>query len=250
MDNINFGYKKVPYEEKTGMVKEVFNQVAPYYDIMNDVMSFGLHRIWKNIFVNKIKAARSSNLLDVAGGTGDIAFRFLKSYKDVKVTICDINNEMLNAGKQKSIDENLFFNNKNHQVDWLCANAEDLPVADNSYDYYTIAFGIRNVTNISKALKEAYRVLKPGGRFLCLEFSHVDNIILQKLYDFYSFKVIPKLGEIIAKDSDSYNYLVESIRLFPEQENFKKMIEASGFEEVTYENMNGGVVAIHSGWKI
>lgn len=240
-----FGFKEVDEKDKAGMVKGVFSNVAPKYDIMNDAMSLGVHRLWKDKFIKMLAPEKGSKLLDVAGGTGDIAFRFLNKAQDGFVTVCDINPEMLAEGYKNSIDKNIL-----QGIEWVCGNAEKLPMADSSYDYYTIAFGIRNVTNIDAALKDAYRVLKPGGRFMCLEFSKVENPILAGLYDFYSFKVIPNIGQVVAGDRDSYQYLVESIRKFPTQNDFCKIIEKAGFSQVTYTNLSGGAVAIHSGWKV
>ncbi len=240
-----FGFKEVNAADKANMVGQVFSNVASKYDIMNDLMSFGVHRMWKNIMLDELSPRSGTKLLDVAGGTGDIAFRFLNKISNADVTICDINKEMLKEGKARAIDRGILSN-----INWLCGDAEKLPVEDNSFDYYTIAFGIRNVTNIQKALEEAFRVLKPGGRFLCMEFSHVENEMLRSCYDAFSFNVIPKIGKVIAKDEASYQYLVESIRKFPQQEEFKKMIELAGFENVKYKNLSGGIVALNSGWKI
>ncbi len=243
-DKTHFGFKEVDKTQKESLVKGVFSNVASRYDIMNDVMSLGVHRLWKDKFITMLAPKLGSKLLDVAGGTGDIAFRFMKAAKDSSVTVCDINQEMLNEGYKNSIDKNII-----KDIEWVCGNAEELPFEDNTYDYYTIAFGIRNVTNIDRALREAYRVLKPGGRFMCLEFSKVSNPALAKFYDIYSFKFIPAMGQFVAKDKDSYQYLVESIRKFPSQEQFAKMIKEAGFSQVKYTNMSGGIVAIHSGWK-
>jgi demethylmenaquinone methyltransferase/2-methoxy-6-polyprenyl-1,4-benzoquinol methylase len=240
-----FGFKEVEKGDKESLVKGVFSNVAPKYDIMNDVMSFGVHRLWKDTFIKMLNPKDGTKLLDVAGGTGDIAFRFLKKAHNGHVTVCDINPEMLQEGYKNAIDKNIL-----NGIEWLCGNAEKLPLPDSTYDYYTIAFGIRNVTNIAAALKEAHRVLKPGGRFMCLEFSKVENPILAKAYDFYSFKIIPKMGELVAKDKDSYQYLVESIRKFPPQEQFLQMIKDAGFSQTKYTNLSGGSVAIHSGWKV
>lgn len=240
-----FGFKEIESDKKEDMVRGVFSNVAPSYDIMNDIMSAGAHRIWKNKFIKMLNPAKGSKLLDVAGGTGDIAFRFMDATKDSQVTVCDINHEMLKEGRKNAINKNML-----EGLEWVCGNAEKLPVPDDSYDYYTIAFGIRNVTNIDHALKEAYRVLKPGGRFMCLEFSHIENPVLARAYDLYSFNVIPKMGKIIAGDEESYQYLVESIRNFPKQKDFQKMIESAGFSRAKYTNLTFGSVAIHSGWKI
>lgn len=244
-DKTFFGYKEVKKEEKASMVKGVFSNVASKYDIMNDVMSLGIHRLWKDEFIKKLNPQSGTKLLDVAGGTGDIAFRFLKKAGGGNVTVCDINPNMLEEGYKNAIDNNVL-----EGIEWVCGDAEKLPFPDNSYDYYTIAFGIRNVTNIENALSEAYRVLKPGGHFMCLEFSQVDNPLLAKIYDFYSFNIIPKMGQIIASDRDSYQYLVESIRKFPNKENFLKMIKNAGFANASYNSLSAGAVAIHSGWKV
>ncbi len=241
----SFGFRQVGEDEKQPLVKGVFESVASRYDVMNDVMSLGVHRIWKQQFIKKLAPRANTDLLDVAGGTGDIAFRFLDKAKGGQATLCDINHAMLENGYRRAIDENRL-----KGIEWVCGNAESLPFPDNHFDYYTIAFGIRNVTHIDIALKEALRVLKPGGRFMCLEFSHVTNPILQKIYDSYSFHLIPAFGELVAKDRDSYQYLVESIRMFPKQEEFVAMIEAAGFSQASYENLTHGVVAIHSGWKV
>ncbi|PCI33165.1 MAG: bifunctional demethylmenaquinone methyltransferase/2-methoxy-6-polyprenyl-1,4-benzoquinol methylase UbiE [Alphaproteobacteria bacterium] len=252
-DTTHFGFKTVDKQSKQALVRNVFDSVAEKYDIMNDVMSGGLHRLWKNDMIRVMRPEPGMTLLDVAGGTGDIAFRFLDAAKKreradspaAEVTVCDINASMLEVGRDRAIDRGILRN-----IDWVCGNAEGLSFPDNSFDVYTIAFGIRNVTNIDKALAEAYRVLKPGGRFLCLEFSKVNTPLLRKIYDSYSFHILPRFGEMITGDRKSYQYLVESIRQFPTQDKFKSMISEAGFSRVTYRNMTGGVVALHSGWKI
>lgn len=262
----HFGFETVKDSEKTGRVYEVFKNVAAKYDLMNDAMSLGIHRLWKDEFVKMLNPTPGINVLDVAGGTGDIAFRIVHSLNTLekftnkqkknnenfdlpprisKVVVSDINQQMLDVGKERAKQRGYF-----NELEWLCANAEELPIEDNSFDAYTIAFGIRNVTHIDKALDEAYRVLKPGGRFLCMEFSHLTNPLMQKLYDVYSFQVIPPMGQILAKDWKSYQYLVESIRKFPDQETFSKMIRESGFSSVTYTNFTFGVTAVHSGFKL
>lgn len=241
----SFGFKQVSEEQKQPLVKGVFESVASRYDVMNDVMSLGIHRLWKSHFIRKLAPKNNTHLLDVAGGTGDIAFRFMDATKNSEVSLCDINPAMLENGYQRAINENRL-----HGIEWVCGNAESLPFPDHHFDYYTIAFGIRNVTHIDKALNEAYRVLKPGGKFMCLEFSHVTNPLLQKIYDTYSFHLIPAFGKLVAGDRDSYQYLVESIRMFPKQEAFAAMIEEAGFAHVSFENLTHGMVAIHSGWKI
>ena len=240
----HFGYEKVDASEKAGRVKDVFSSVASNYDIMNDLMSAGMHRLWKDRFVAKVNVNADAMLLDVAGGTGDIALRLHKK-TGAMVNVCDINEQMLRAGQDRQFDKG-----ETQGLRWLCGNAETLPLPDNSVDAYTIAFGLRNVTDIPKALKEAHRILKPGGQFLCLEFSKVSEPFLAKIYDKYSFKIIPKIGEWVAKDRASYQYLVESIRMFPKQRELVKMMETAGFARATYENLSLGIVAIHQGWKI
>jgi demethylmenaquinone methyltransferase/2-methoxy-6-polyprenyl-1,4-benzoquinol methylase len=227
-------------------VKKVFNNVASRYDLMNDIMSGGMHRLWKKQFVSRIPRRPATKLLDVAGGTGDITLAYMENTRDLgsEATIYDVNEAMLETGRTKAYDQNNFKN-----ITWKCGPAEELPFKNNSFDAYTISFGLRNVTEKEKALKEAFRVLKPGGTFLCLEFSQVHKASLQKLYDFYSMKVIPLMGKVVAKDEGSYKYLVESIRRFPNQDTLKGMIETAGFSNVIYENLNQGIVAIHQGWK-
>lgn len=249
----HFGFKDVNEAEKQSLVRGVFDSVADKYDIMNDVMSGGLHRAWKNTLIRDLRPKSGMHLLDVAGGTGDIAFRFLKAAKNnseeksspAKVTVCDINTNMLSAGRDRALDQGIF-----DPIDWVTGDAEMLPLPDRSVDVYTIAFGIRNVTHINKALEEAHRVLKPGGRFMCLEFSKVDLPLLKQIYDVYSFKLIPHFGEMVTGDKDSYQYLVESIRKFPSQEKFEAMIKDAGFHQTSYRNLSGGIVAIHSGYRI
>jgi len=243
-DITHFGFENVRKAEKQTKVDEVFASVAPKYDIMNDIMSAGVHRLWKDHFISTLNPTSTTKLLDSAGGTGDIAFRYKNYCSDAQVTVCDINQNMLNVGKQRAQQLNL------HDIQWVCASAEDLPFDDNTYNAYTISFGIRNCTNIDKVLSEAYRVLQPGGRFMCLEFSHVENIPVKSLYDWYSFNTLPVMGEVIAQDWKSYQYLAESIRKFPSQEHFKTMIEDAGFKCVTYQNLTFGVCAIHSGFKL
>lgn len=259
----SFGYKEVQEEEKSQMVGNVFTSVASNYDLMNDLMSGGLHRLWKDRLVSKLNPFPGMKHLDVAGGTGDVAFRILENINSVKrralqdspednlleetqIYVCDINPNMLNVGKKRARERGL---TEDRPVVWVEGDAEALNFEDNSMDGYTIAFGIRNVTHIEKVLAEAYRVLKRGGRFLCLELSHVEVPIFKELYDLYSFSVIPALGELVAGDRESYQYLVESIRRFPPQEKFAAMIADAGFQKVEYENLVGGVVAIHSGLK-
>lgn len=243
-NSAHFGFRRVEAEEKQGMVREVFSSVAGRYDLMNDLMSGGMHRLWKNDFVAKVNVGPGAAILDLAGGTGDIAVR-LKARTGANVTVCDINEAMLNVGRDRQFDRG-----ESKGLRWVCGNAETLPVADNSLDVITIAFGLRNVTNIPKALADAYRALKPGGQFLCLEFSKVTVPVMAKLYDLHSFHLIPKIGELVTRDRDSYQYLVESIRMFPKQEELKRMMETAGFSKVNYTNLTMGVVAIHRGWKI
>ena len=244
----HFGFQEVPVEEKASRVRGVFDSVASRYDVMNDVMSAGLHRVWKHSMVSAIPLHANMHLLDLAGGTGDIGFRFLERCPTGHVTISDINASMLGEGQKRAIDRNLLSG-----ITWLAANAETLPLPDNSVDACTIAFGIRNVTDIPKALSEIHRVLKPGGKFLCLEFSPqlaTRHSPLATLYDFYSFQILPRMGKAIANDAESYQYLAESIRKFPEPEQFKQMIAEAGFSRAAYETFTFGVVALHTGWKI
>ncbi|KAF6213229.1 hypothetical protein GE061_010946 [Apolygus lucorum] len=244
----HFGFETVKESEKTQKVSEVFHRVADTYDLMNDVMSAGVHRLWKDVFVERLSPPSGTRLLDVAGGTGDIAFRFVNYLKNAghtgNVTVCDINPDMLRVGQDRARQKHYT------DIDWVEGNAEELPFPDNCFTAYTIAFGLRNVTRTDLALKEAWRVLKPGGRFMCLEFSHVANEPLRWLYDRYSFQMIPAMGQVIAGDWKSYQYLVESIRKFPDQETLAGMIESAGFWSVSYENLTFGCVAIHSGFKL
>ncbi|KAF6032155.1 coq5 [Bugula neritina] len=249
----HFGFQTVLEDEKVDKVYEVFKNVADKYDLMNDVMSAGIHRLWKDELIRHLAPHGGMKLLDMAGGTGDIAFRYLNYSNSTQsagadyreVTVCDINEHMLKVGEQRAAQQGI-----SRGINWLHANAECLPIEDNSYDAYTIAFGIRNCTHIEKVLSEAYRVLKPGGRFLCLEFSQVRNSLLRELYDQYSFQVIPVMGHVIAQDWHSYQYLVESIRKFPNQETFAQWILKAGFSEVTVTDMTLGAVALHSGFKL
>lgn len=243
MNETHFGYQTVDEDEKQSRVRGVFDAVASRYDLMNDVMSAGLHRLWKREMVRSLAPRAGMHILDVAGGTGDIAFR-IRQAADAEVTICDINQSMLHEGVNRAIDHN-----KREGLHWTCGNAESLPFPDNHFDAYTIAFGIRNVTHIDRALKEAHRVLKFGGRFLCLEFSHVPNELLAGFYEKYSFHVIPWMGDKLTNDRAAYQYLVESIRRFPDQHTFKQMMAEAGFGNVHYKNMTQGVVALHSGRK-
>jgi demethylmenaquinone methyltransferase/2-methoxy-6-polyprenyl-1,4-benzoquinol methylase len=241
----HFGFQTVPESEKAGMVHGVFTRVANRYDVMNDLMSVGIHRLWKDAMMDWLAPRPGQKLLDVAGGTGDIAFRFMARAKSGHATVCDLTESMLIEGRKRAEAENLA-----QSLDWIVGDAMALPFPDNSFDVYTISFGIRNVTRIADALSEAYRVLKPGGRLMVLEFSQLPNPAMQWAYDRYSFNVIPLLGQIVANDRDSYQYLVESIRKFPDQDKFAAMIADAGFEQVKYRNLSLGIAALHSGWKI
>jgi demethylmenaquinone methyltransferase / 2-methoxy-6-polyprenyl-1,4-benzoquinol methylase len=241
----HFGYQTVPEGEKAGMVHGVFTRVASKYDIMNDVMSGGVHRLWKDAMMDWLAPRPGQRLLDVAGGTGDVAFRFLKRAPGANAVVCDMTESMLIAGRQRAEADSMA-----QHLDWVVGDAMALPFPSNSFDVYTISFGIRNVTRIQDALAEAYRVLRPGGRLMVLEFSRIPNDLMQKAYDLYSFNVIPVMGQIVAGDRDSYQYLVESIRKFPVQDVFADMIKQAGFEQVKYRNLTMGVAALHSGWKI
>ena len=248
-DETHFGYSTIPLEEKQGRVDDVFHSVARRYDLMNDLMSGGLHRAWKDALltaVNPPKGDRPFALLDLAGGTGDVAFRVAEAGgANTRVTVCDINAEMLAVGAERAVSRGL-----DHAVTFEQGNAEELPYPDKSFDCVTIAFGIRNVPRIDRALAEAHRVLKIGGRFLCLEFSSVDVPGLDALYELYSFKLIPRIGAAVTGDREAYQYLVESIRKFPRPPVFARMIEDAGFRRVSFRQMTGGVVALHSGWKL
>jgi demethylmenaquinone methyltransferase/2-methoxy-6-polyprenyl-1,4-benzoquinol methylase len=245
----HFGFRDVPLDDKQTLVNDVFHSVAQRYDLMNDLMSAGLHRVWKQAMINALNPPRSETpfaLLDVAGGTGDIAFRAAKAAgAGFQATVCDINSDMLSVGRERAAARHL-----EHQVSFVEGNAEALVFPDRSFDAYTIAFGVRNVPRIDRALSEAFRVLKPGSRFLCLEFSTVDVPGLDRLYDMFSFKVIPSLGKAVTGDAESYQYLVESIRKFPKPAAFAEMIRAAGFSRVTFQSFSGGIVALHSGWRL
>jgi demethylmenaquinone methyltransferase / 2-methoxy-6-polyprenyl-1,4-benzoquinol methylase len=247
-EQTHFGSAVVGIDEKQTLVDEVFHKVADRYDLMNDLMSFGLHRIWKDILTTKLQLLKSRPFLhlDVAGGTGDVAFRIARAGgPQTSVTVADINEDMLRVGVERARKFRLA-----DQVNFMRANAEELPFPESRFDAYTIAFGIRNVPRIEKALAESYRVLKRGGRFLCLEFSRVDLPVLDRIYDAYSFEAVQALGKAVAGDGAAYRYLVESIRRFPGPEAFAEMIAAAGFSRVDYVRLSGGVVAIHSGWKL
>ncbi len=241
----HFGFETVPEGEKAGRVQGVFSSVASKYDIMNDVMSVGIHRLWKDAMMDWLAPRQGQKLLDVAGGTGDISFRFLKRAGFGHATVLDLTESMLIEGRKRAEAEAMA-----DQLDWVTGDAMNLPFADNTFDVYTISFGIRNVTRPQEALNEAFRVLRPGGRLMVLEFSQLPNPAMQKAYDLYSFNVIPRMGQAIAGDRDSYQYLVESIRNFPDQETFLNMVRAAGFENAKYRNLSMGIACLHSGWKI
>jgi len=244
----SFGFREVPEAEKEGLVKEVFSSVAARYDLMNDLMSGGIHRIWKDAMVAWLNPQPGWRVLDVAGGTGDIGFRIAKMARarggEATITVCDINAQMLGEGVRRAEEKG------ETAVEWVCGNAESLPFPASCFDGYTIAFGIRNVTHIEQALREARRVLKPGGRFVCLEFAKVEMPGLDTLYDVYSFKLLPKIGGLVAKDEASYRYLAESIRRFPAQAKFAQMISDAGLEQVKVRNLSGGIVAMYSAWRL
>ncbi len=241
-EQVSFGYEEVSPEEKTERVGAVFSSVAKKYDLMNDAMSLGMHRLWKDKLVRRVKPREHETILDMAGGTGDIAFRMARAGADV--TVADINQDMLDVGIERAIERGF------DSLVWSCQNAEELSFPDRFFDAYTIAFGIRNVTRIDLALAEAYRVLKHGGRFFCLEFSTTQWPGFKEAYDAYSHKLVPRIGEAIAGDGESYRYLIESIRRFPAMPEFEGMIRAAGFTRTRVEPILGGLVAIHSGWKI
>ena len=241
----HFGFRTVAETDKAGLVHGVFSRVASRYDVMNDLMSAGVHRVWKTAMMDWLAPRDGQHLLDVAGGTGDIAFRFLERASGARVTVCDMTESMLVEGRKRAEAGKLA-----DRMAWVTGYAMALPFADDSFDRYTISFGIRNVTRIPDALAEARRVLKPGGRLMVLEFSQMPVPMLQWLYDRYSFNVIPVMGQIIAGDRESYQYLVESIRKFPDQETFAAMIRQAGFGQVKYRNLSLGIAALHSGWKL
>jgi demethylmenaquinone methyltransferase/2-methoxy-6-polyprenyl-1,4-benzoquinol methylase len=245
----HFGFRNVPVVDKQILVNDVFHSVASRYDLMNDLMSAGLHRVWKDVMINALNPPRGDKpfaLLDVAGGTGDIAFRAAKAAGGgFRATVCDINSDMLSVGRQRAVTRHL-----DDRVSFVEGNAEALAFPDRKFDAYTIAFGIRNVPRIDLALNEAYRVLRPGGRFLCLEFSSVDVPGLDRIYDLFSFNIIPPLGGAVTGDAESYRYLVESIRRFPKPNAFAEMIRAAGFARVKWQSLTGGIVALHSGWRL
>ena len=246
----SFGYRDVPKAEKAGLVREVFESVAPRYDLMNDLMSAGVHRLWKNALVDVVNPRPGEKLLDVAGGTGDIAFRLVKRVAEkggacADVTVCDVNPAMLGVGRDRAINRGLL-----RGLAWTTGDAESLPFSDRSFDACTIAFGLRNVTDIDRALREAWRVLKPGGRYCCLEFSKVGSAPIGRVYDAYSERALPFFGRVVARDAKAYRYLHESIRRFPSQRELAARLGRAGFAQVAWRNMTLGVVALHSGWRI
>jgi demethylmenaquinone methyltransferase/2-methoxy-6-polyprenyl-1,4-benzoquinol methylase len=246
----SFGYQEVRPQDKSRLVGAMFARVAARYDLMNDLMSAGVHRLWKAALIDWLAPQPGMRLLDVAGGTGDVAFRILdrlarRSATPRRMVVCDVNPGMLEVGRDRALDDGRL-----GSIDWLCADAEALPLADRSIDAYTIAFGIRNVTRIDSVLTEARRVLAPGGRFLCLEFATVSGATLRRAYDAYSFTVLPWLGERVAGDRAAYRYLAESIRRFPDQATFARMIEEAGLERVRYRDLSGGIAALHSAWRL
>jgi demethylmenaquinone methyltransferase / 2-methoxy-6-polyprenyl-1,4-benzoquinol methylase len=241
----DFGYRRVKAEEKARLVRDVFDSVSPRYDLMNDLMSGGVHRLWRAELIDRLAPRPGQCLLDVAGGTGGIAERFLARAGTARAIVCDINESMLRCGRDRAVDAGRLAG-----IDWICGDAECLPVRSASVDAYTIAFGLRNVTRIDVALAEARRVLKPGGRFLCLEFSRVDTPLLRQAYDFYSFAVLPLMGQVVAGDREAYQYLVESIRRFPPQGELAQRMAAAGLERVSFKNLTGGIAALHSGWRL
>ncbi len=241
----HFGFQDIPEADKAGLVHGVFSRVASKYDVMNDLMSLGIHRVWKDAMMDWLAPRPGQRLLDVAGGTGDVAFRFLKRAAGATAVVCDMTEPMLVEGRKRAEAERLA-----QSLDWVVGDAMALPFPDASFDVYTISFGIRNVTRIEDALREACRVLKPGGRLMVLEFSQIPNDLLQKAYDLYSFNVIPALGQVVTGDRASYQYLVESIRKFPDQERFAAMLREAGFGLVKYRNLSLGIAALHSGWKL
>ncbi len=241
----HFGFKTVDEDQKAGLVHGVFSNVASKYDVMNDAMSLGIHRLWKDAMMDWLAPRSGQRLLDVAGGTGDISFRFLDRAPAATATVLDLTESMLVEGRKRAEADA-----RADRIDWVVGDAMALPFEANVFDVYTISFGIRNVTRIEDALSEAYRVLRPGGRLMVLEFSQIPNDLMQKVYDLYSFNIIPRLGQAIANDRDSYQYLVESIRRFPDQETFAGMIRTAGFGNVKYRNLSMGIAALHSGWKL
>lgn len=244
LDSADFGFRTVPRAEKASMVREVFESVAPRYDVMNDLMSLGIHRVWKRIFVNAIGASARETLLDLAGGTGDISF-LAKDRGAGRVILTDVNHAMLEVGRKRALDRGIV-----DGLDFMVVDAEHIPLPDRSVEKVSIAFGLRNCTDKDAVLREARRVLRPGGRFHCLEFSRLEISALVPLYDAWSFKALPAIGARVAQDRDSYEYLAESIRMFPDQETLAGMMRRAGMERVSFRNLSGGIVAIHTGWRL
>jgi demethylmenaquinone methyltransferase/2-methoxy-6-polyprenyl-1,4-benzoquinol methylase len=243
-EGVDFGFEQVDPAEKTRRVHGVFERVARRYDLMNDLMSGGIHRLWKESLVDQVRPRDDLHILDVAGGTGDIAFRMLRRAPDARVTICDLTEDMLRVGRDRALDRGRV------GVDWVTGNAEALPFPDMSVDAYTIAFGLRNVSDRPAALAEARRVLRPGGRFFCLEFSRITTPMIERLYERYSFEVVPRVGQVVVGDGAPYQYLVESIRQFPDQDALAELMSDAGLEQVAWRNLSGGIAAIHSGWRL
>ena len=245
-DTTHFGSREVPLSAKRGLVRGVFESVAGRYDLMNDLMSGGVHRLWKAALVDWVRPRPGQRILDVAGGTGDVALRLLdRSHGEADVTVLDLTPGMLRRGRDRAVDRGYL-----RDLHWVCGDAQALPFPERAMDAYTIAFGLRNVTDIDQALAEAYRVLRPGGRVFCLEFSRVSVPILAQLYDLYSYRVLPALGQTVARDRESYQYLVDSIRRFPPQDDLATRFRAAGFEQVRYRSYTGGIAAIHTGWRL
>ncbi len=255
-ETVDFGYQTVSRADKTARVRDVFDSVARRYDVMNDVMSMGLHRLWKDAFVTWLRPRAGQAVLDVAGGTGDIAFRIARASRGgAEITVADINHAMLRvgrerAGRRRSRGNRIAGQREDAAIRWVCANAETLPFADASFDAVTVAFGVRNMTDKPAALAEMRRVLRPGGRFLCLEFSRLALPGLSPVYDWYSFEAVPRMGALIARDRDSYRYLVESIRMFPDQEAFAGLLREAGLSRVGWRDLAGGIAAMHAGWRL
>ena len=250
-ETASFGFQEVPAEQKSSLVRGVFESVADRYDLMNDLMSGGIHRLWKRAMIDWLHPRAGQQFIDVAGGTGDIAIRILDRISGggasagSRIVVCDLTPSMLATGRNRALDRGIL-----RGIEWINGDAQRLPFADRTFDAYTIAFGLRNVTDLLGALAEARRILRPGGRFLCLEFSHVAVPILDRLYELYSFQVLPMLGQIVAQDRAAYQYLVESIRKFPGQEELSQRILSAGLERVEFRNLTGGIAALHSAWRI
>jgi demethylmenaquinone methyltransferase/2-methoxy-6-polyprenyl-1,4-benzoquinol methylase len=250
-DAASFGFREVSADEKPALVRGIFESVADRYDLMNDLMSGGIHRLWKSTMIDWLRPRAGQHFIDVAGGTGDIAFRIserVRSGSDPvapRIVVCDLTPAMLTVGRNRAIDRGILSG-----IEWVAGDAEHLPFTDRSFDAHTVAFGLRNVTHLDQALSEARRVLRPGGRLLCLEFSHVALPVLDRLYDLYSFQVLPLLGQFVARDRPAYQYLVESIRRFPRQDELAQRIAAAGFGRVAFRNLTGGIAALHSAWRI